>query len=398
MLKLYLHIGMPKTGTTYIQNFLRLNNEVLKSEGYVYPDFGVRFDAIGVNRNGHFLVSAIKDENGKRLKEKELEIENECFDKLFNLFEAFPNVILSEESIWNSGERKRGKKFWNNLKSKLDSRGIELKVIVYLRRQDLFIQSFWAQHVKGSDVSYTLKEFINSSRFKHIKLDYYKRLNQISSVVGKENILVRVYEKDQYIGPQKTIVSDFLTTVGLEYNDSYQELERLPNRSLSGIYLETKRQLNKIEGLNKRRNYIQNLLKKVADENDDVHSITSNEFMSGEDTYAFLKQYAESNEMVAREYLSREGGELFLDKLEVSDDKKTEYTAYDYVGVLAQMLELQHIRAGELSETISELKREIKELKIQNSKLQSTVDWVTTSFPKKVTRKLKRIFKPKKKA
>lgn len=397
MLKLYLHIGMPKTGTTYIQNFLRENNEVLKNEGYVYPDFGVRFDTIGINRNGHFLVSVIRDENGNRLKEKEQEIEDECFDKLFRLFDVFPNVIISDESIWNSGEIKRDKNFWGNLKSKLDARGIELKVIVYLRRQDLFIQSFWAQHVKENSVSDTLQEFFNSSRFKRIKLNYYKRLNKISKVIGKENVLVRVYEKDQYIGSQKTIVSDFLTTVGLEYNDNYAELDRLPNRSLSGIYLETKRELNKIEGLNKRKSYVQALLKKVIDENDDIKSISSNEFMSGEEAIAFLKKYEESNEKVAREYISRENGVLFYEKPEITASRAPKYEVSDYVGVLAQMMEIQNDKAGELREQINQLKNENKELKAQNKKLQSTVDWVIASFPKKVARKLKRIFGFKKK-
>ena len=392
MLKLYLHIGMPKTGTTYIQSFLRLNNEVLKKEGYVYPEFGVRFDKIAANRNGHFLVSKLYDENRKRLKDKELEIQEECFDKLFRLFDMFPNVILSEESIWNSGERNRGKNFWVDLKSRLEARGVELKVIVYLRRQDLFIQSFWAQHVKENNLSDTLQEFINSPRFKRIQLDYCKRLNKISKVIGKENMLVRVYENDQYIGPQKTIVSDFLTTVGLEYNDSYENPPRLVNRSLTGIYLETKRELNKIEGLVERKGYIQVLMRKAVESNDDLRSISSNEFMTGEETVAFLKKYDETNENVAREYLSREDGKLFYDNPKITSDGKSEYTVSDYVGVLADMIKIQKSKSEELLEKINQLKGENKELKAQNKKLQSTVDWVTASFPKKVVRKLKRIF------
>ncbi|MBR1598061.1 MAG: hypothetical protein IJ661_04000 [Lachnospiraceae bacterium] len=35
---LYLHIGMPKSGTSAIQTFLYKNNEKLKSYGYEYPD------------------------------------------------------------------------------------------------------------------------------------------------------------------------------------------------------------------------------------------------------------------------------------------------------------------------------------------------------------------------
>ena len=391
MSTLYLHIGMPKTGTSYIQSFLHTNNEVLKQQGYVYPDFGVKFDKIGALRNGHFLISHIKDENGNRLKDKEKEIETECFDKLLNLFDVYPNVILSEESIWNSAERKRGKNFWKKLKSRLDSRGIELKTIVYLRRQDLFIQSFWAQHIKKNLVTNSLREFLTLPRFKLIQLDYYKRLNKICEDVGKENMLVRVYEKGQYIGQEKTIVSDFLATVGLEYNDEYVQPPRLANISLTGIYLETKRELNKIEGFVERKGYVQDLLREVVELNGDVRSISCNEFMSGEDVASFLKKYDESNARVAREYLSREDGKLFYDEQKVSDNTP-EYTVSDYVGVLAQMIELQNNNLIDTQEQVKQLKNENKELAAQNKKLQSTVDWVTTSFPKKVARKLRRIF------
>lgn len=386
MLKLYLHIGMPKTGTTYIQNFLRANNNVLKEKGYVYPDFGVRFDAVGANRNAHFLVSVIRDENKKRLVGTEHEIEDECFEKLYGLFEEYPNVIISEESIWNSAERKRDKNFWKNLKERLESHGISLKIIVYLRRQDLYIQSFWAQQIKESRFSDTLQEYIKSSAFKRAKLDYKQRLDEISEVVGKENMLVRVYEKEQYAPPQKTIVSDFLKTVGLQYTDEYTELERLPNRSLSGVYLETMRELNKVGIFDVHNKYVQTLMKTVAENNDDIKSISSNEFMTSEEAVEFLAKYKDTNDAVAREYLSRGDEGLFFEELKVSDEGKHKYTSTDYVRVLAQMLVVQN-------EQVCELREEIKELKEENKQLQSTVNWVTASFPKKVKRKLKRHIK-----
>ena len=406
MATLYLHIGMPKTGTTYIQNFLRANNEVLKKEGYIYPDFGVSFGTIGLNRNAHFLVSVIRDEDRTRHIEEEQKIESECFDKLFSLFDEYPNVILSDESIWSSGERKRDKNFWTDLKSKLTEHGVELRAIVYLRRQDLFIQSFWAQHVKENSISDTLQEYITTPRFSRIRLDYYARLNEISEVIGKENMLVRVYEKDQYIGPQKTIVSDFLTTIGFNYiPENFVELDRLPNRSLSGIYLETKRELNKIEGFNKRKSYIQSLLRNVINTNDDVHSISSNEFMTSAQAASFLKRYEQSNEKVAREYLSREDGVLFYDKQKTTIDTLPEYTVPDYVGVFAKMIEIQNNKIEALrgtiyrqKEAINESRSENKELKAQNRKLQSTVDWMSASFPTKVSRKLKRFLGIKKKS
>ena len=104
MKTLYLHIGMPKTGTTYLQHFLHKNNAVLQQEGYCFPNFEVNFDKIGFRRNGHFLISILKDGQGKRLRDKEEEIENSCFEKLFAFFRQYSNIILSEEQIWSSAE------------------------------------------------------------------------------------------------------------------------------------------------------------------------------------------------------------------------------------------------------------------------------------------------------
>ncbi len=36
---LYLHVGLPKTGTSAIQNFLFQNNKILQEQGVFYPDF-----------------------------------------------------------------------------------------------------------------------------------------------------------------------------------------------------------------------------------------------------------------------------------------------------------------------------------------------------------------------
>ena len=67
MKTLYLHIGMPKTGTTSIQTFCELNRELLKEMGYWYPESIHKYKNVSIRRNGHFLVGQCKDSEGKRL-------------------------------------------------------------------------------------------------------------------------------------------------------------------------------------------------------------------------------------------------------------------------------------------------------------------------------------------
>lgn len=360
MKTLYLHIGMPKTATTYIQYLLSVNNKVLQEEGYTYPDFGVRFSEVGENRNGHFLISVLKDEHGNRLFEKERKIEEECFQKIYAMMENYPNVILSDEVIWNFAEDRRDENFWKNLKERLAAHGITLKIIVYLRRQDLYIQSVWAQAVKERSLSIPLHEFIETKEYNKKKLDYAERLDAIAGDVGKENMIVRVYEKGQYSGTEQTIISDFLNAVGLTCGDRFQGLDFMRNTSLSGIYLEVKRELNKIEGFHRENRWLSIVLRRIMAENNDLKPISQSEFLTYEKALAMEKKYEASNDRVAEEYLGKKGGKLFEEKIIKNEEQAGEYELADYVGVFAKLLEYQRNKIEELREKNEELKKRLR--------------------------------------
>ena len=173
MATLYLHIGMPKTGTTYIQNFMNKNNAVLNSKGYTYPRFERIVEGIGVNRNAHFMLCKILGKNGKRDRKKEQEFFENGFAEIGKFFEEYPNVVLSEEALWNSAEKNFNGNLWQDIKTKSEQMNFDVKIVVYLRRQDLFAQSYWAQQVKET---YTKKfdEFVKSKRHNELNLDYKK--------------------------------------------------------------------------------------------------------------------------------------------------------------------------------------------------------------------------------
>ena len=60
MATVYLHIGLPKTGTTSIQNLLWDNRTLLEKHSICYPDLGFRYPHVGYLRNAHFLISSCK--------------------------------------------------------------------------------------------------------------------------------------------------------------------------------------------------------------------------------------------------------------------------------------------------------------------------------------------------
>ena len=61
---LYLHIGMPKTGTSSLQLFLMQNPEALAQNNCSYPMMPGRYPMVSPNRNAHFLVGKIMNADG----------------------------------------------------------------------------------------------------------------------------------------------------------------------------------------------------------------------------------------------------------------------------------------------------------------------------------------------
>lgn len=389
---LYLHIGMPKTGTSYIQSTLKLNYEKLKEKGYAYP-LSLKVGKYSSTRNARFLIQKYVDENGKRDKEKEQEIWDTYFDRISSLFKTYDKMILSEEGIWNLGA-KRDKKFWKKLKSELDSRNIDYKIIAYVRRQDLFAQSHWAQKVREYETR-EFKEYINGKNI--MRLEYYTRVKTIADIMGKENLDIRAYEKQQWGGTKNNLVSDFFEAVGLEFNEDFQELEKsTSNISLGGVYLDYKRYMNKypeLRSVNGRKSYLHRVLTRLMYEKASDFSFSKNNLMTYDETVAFLDKYKEENEMLAKEFLGRDDGVLFKDEIPEDDPlAKREYTKDDYFKVSCDVVCMLSDEIEKKDEQIEELRLQIKALNDTVNQQQKTIDWVTTSFPKKVIRKIKGIF------
>ena len=148
MSTVYIHIGTPKTGTSAIQVFMqkKKNRKLLKQQGYDYPNLGFDFPGINSNRNAHCLNPFIYDSNKKRQKDKEKEVVEQAFEKIEKRLKDVQNLIFSDEQMWNNKDIDKERLVY--FKERLAKAGADLKIIVYFRRQDLLIQSYWAQQVK----------------------------------------------------------------------------------------------------------------------------------------------------------------------------------------------------------------------------------------------------------
>lgn len=94
MKTLYLHIGIPKTGTTSIQHFCHENRDILSSNGYFYPDFPFEYIYIGKYRNGSFLETRYVDREGIRHTDIEEEYFKKGLEIIRELFMQHDNLIM----------------------------------------------------------------------------------------------------------------------------------------------------------------------------------------------------------------------------------------------------------------------------------------------------------------
>lgn len=318
MSTLYLCIGTMKTGTTSLQNFLRNNPEALEKQGFCYPLMNTKEISsvpIPQNRNGHFLIFESANKNLPKKEEKGAKIRELSYQKLQELTKDFPNIVLFEELIWHHFQRHEN--FWEKTVENMKKIHCELKVVVYLRRQDLLIQSLWKQMVQSNEKrSYNFDKYILKKRYRYFPLDYYSHLKKIADVVGKENLLVRIYENGQFEGEEHTLISDFMHTLNLSMTDDFIQEANRRNPSLNGNFVEMKRILNGLPEYQEMHNFMLEPLLSASLLQESRAKGVKQSLFSYEDQTAFLKEYEESNQKAAKEFLNREDGILFRDPVE----------------------------------------------------------------------------------
>lgn len=364
----YLCIGTQKTGTTALQSFMRENDKVVEKYGFCYPFLKIGLPSKFDNRNAQFLVfRSLLEEDGER-KEEERTVRERAWKALEEVAGEWKNIILSDELIWH--REKKLPDFWPKLLENFDKIRCDVKVVVYLRRQDLLVQSLWNQCVKGLPrIDMTFEECIEANYFKYYPLDYYDQLSKIAGYVGKENMIVRVYEKGQFGGNAKNLFSDFLSCFGLDLTDEYTMSSVRNNPGLNENLIEMKRIMNAIPEYRDSNDFNRLPMMYASDFLNGREQHVKYSMFSPEEQQAFMAQFEESNARVAEEFLGREDGVLFRDlkQTEPKWQMQQENLWKDLLVYTTEAFVRQENEIRELRRRINELekgtKSEIKNLK-----------------------------------
>lgn len=301
--KLTLHIGTHKTGTTTLQSTLEHNSQALRSAGFIYPTVPEKWEHAARNRNGYWLnMAALERIESTRLQEPEKIAA--CRAMCTELLTQSPcSLILSDERLWYNGTKKG---FWPAVRSILEECGAsEVTIVLYLRRQDLFAESLWAQFVKQGNMSTELVDYINSPKIMKV-CDYARGIKTLQETFGAENLVVRIYDRAQLV--EGDTVADFLSVVGIEDRSAFVRPELPRNPSLSPSTTLLKLQINRSPAY---RAHDKDYLHKPAKAISAQDAERKGSFLTPQQRAEYLALFAEGNEWVARECLGREDGVLF---------------------------------------------------------------------------------------
>jgi peptidoglycan/xylan/chitin deacetylase (PgdA/CDA1 family) len=303
-----LHVGTWKTGTKALQKFFALNRQALEREGVQYP---LTRGAPYMEGGNQTYQNRVATSGGADRRERLKALAHEVHASTCNL------CLISHENICNLPQSQL-LEFVSCLP------GCTFKIVLYLRRQDSYAESLYNQHVKaGAAFPGTFEEHFTRYRERY---DYHRMILKLAAVFGAQSILVRPYEKQQFHG--ETLFADFMHHVlDQELAGRYALPDRDQNARLDRDALEFKRLINRLDGPREHKRQIGKHLIRYCETVDPRirEAFQAHTLLSPERRIQLLQSFADGNAWIAREYLGRPDGVLFLQPSPSPEDAWTPY-------------------------------------------------------------------------
>jgi len=178
--KVFIHVGMPKCASSTIQDVLWQGRQELADAGVQYGLFSE--EDTYLQGNGAKLAHAIRVRN------------TDAMDRRIDYFMGLDGkVLISAEAfsnVSNGGETRR-------MFQEMRAQGAEVKVICYFRRQDLWVESDYKQHIKGrSSWTAPIKDLIQKRHAREV-LNYARTMAYWAMFAGKGNAIAVILNPGQ---------------------------------------------------------------------------------------------------------------------------------------------------------------------------------------------------------
>jgi len=201
--------------------------------------------------------------------------------------------------------------------------GYDVRILVYLRRHDHWMASRYSQAMKmvnNPPWGRGIKAFINfhrRRRGKGVAESYRELVAAWAEVFGQENIMVRPYEPIQN---NPDLITDMLETIGAgrDLHALHTNKER-PNRSLSAQSLalieDIRRSNDSASGKQMRVKHV------IATDHEISGSPRGAEMIPPKLRRQLVEENLDDYAYIARRYLGRQDGRLFLEPLPETADR-----------------------------------------------------------------------------
>ncbi len=299
-----LHIGVEKTGSTTIQEFLYQNKILLKRQGVFFPELitfrnhrPVAVYCCKTTKSNMFTNIHGIDDLRKREKWK-LYFWNLFASEMKKIDKGVEKVIFSSEHF---SSLLKDKEEIQLLKLFMEPYFSMVKIVIYIRRQDLIAGSMISNSAKAGSGKMMPKADQISHRHYY---NFNKLVRKWSDIFGKGNLRLRVFEADRMTG--KDLLTDFKQQVGIYPDKGFIEPGRL-NTSISATAVETAWLFNKKYPLDKYKGDL-NELRKIRLKL--INQVNKNYpgpgiMFNRKDAKKFLKQYKRSNSQLAKTWFNR---------------------------------------------------------------------------------------------
>jgi hypothetical protein len=287
--KLYLHIGMPKTGTTALQHFFKLNSNRLKEQGVIYPETGQFRDY----SHHDITFSLSKNSYRKHLsKAQQVSFLNELDEEV----KHYPKVLLSSECFPMLSQHSLFFEFLSQF---------DTKIICYLRRQDKFIESHYRQVIADPalpNLHYKIDRHIAKLHSTMTYAPFILNWDRLGSLI------VRPYERGCFFGGN--IFSDFSNIIDITIDKTFVFPQGDINPTDSNAFVDFMRIL-------KLHKVLHSVLEIVSIDElrtlvvETIFSNNPSGFLSRKKRVDILKKFSDSNRKISQLYLGRD--EMFSD-------------------------------------------------------------------------------------
>ncbi len=333
MIKIHFHLGQPKTGSSSIQRVLKKNSLALREQGYLYNPSGIDHQKVFHEIKNH--------DDMKHFIENQIALAKE-----YNC----DNIIISYEDLFFKKEKLLNQWF--------DGISDNFYAYVYLRRQDLYLESAWKQwHFKDLRFN-SFDDYVEKYKIEN----YYEHLQKWTKYIRKDQIKIIPFEKRNM---EDGLVPGFLSAIGLENTESFNykvdDDGWGENKGLTSEGLELAFLVRELADNNIHDHSIQHFIHQYFQDFEKEH-FQNYGLIPYQKRIQIIKEYDSVNDKISKEFLGS-NQKLFKDSVDISSSNSSDISVERVLKALMTIGIKQNRKIEKLAEEIRQMKAYIYQTK-----------------------------------